>query len=69
MVDEQTDTWDAEQREAFHRHLQEASETVKSWPPWRRTMVGWADSDTTTVEAQEDNGRCNDNGSTADDHP
>lgn len=69
MGDEHKDTWNAEQREAFHKHLQDASRTVSSWPSWKQTMVGWAGHETKTVESKEDNSRCKDNGSTADDHP
>jgi hypothetical protein len=32
-------------REAFVRHLEQASETVRSWPHWKQTILGAPRSD------------------------
>jgi hypothetical protein len=36
---------DKARREAFERHLNEASQIVRSWPEWKRNVLGAPRSD------------------------
>jgi hypothetical protein len=51
MENKARDTSDAQQQEAFRRHLDRASDIVNGWPSWKKAVVGQsADDDESSAE-------------------
>ncbi len=50
MENKTRDTSDAQQQEAFRRHLDRASDIVNGWPEWKKAVVGQVANESPPVE-------------------